>query len=219
MGSADTSVDIPPKAAAVAQRYRRLERLATGAVALLIASMAVLAIFFLPLVPAVILAVILLTLYRLPILRSSGTLQLVSHADSEAVKTEFKSATPPVLPFQWGNADGIHPTTDGATYEFSYLFGLQSVTMSIKVRSVAADSGEQDGDLKLNVMAGGKPWGTYTVSIHESSTETVVIVEHASDRRFGFRRLPQWLVAEHYYTDALTAQGYTVAERDPSLSL
>jgi hypothetical protein len=52
--------------------------------------------------------------------------------------------------------------------------------------------------LEIVVTAGGRPWATYVVSIDERGGETVVDVALASDRRFGLRRLPQWLLARRY---------------------
>ncbi|WP_424009015.1 hypothetical protein [Haloferax denitrificans] len=127
----------------------------------------------------------------------------------------FESATPPMLAFQWGVADDVRSTTEGAVYELSYLFGLRSVTVELETR---LDT--KDADYQLVVTAGAHSWGTYDVTITASdSDETVVDVEWVSNRRFGLNRLPQWLIAERYRSDAFAAQGYTVVDRSPSLSL
>lgn len=177
------------------------------------------AVLFLPLLVALLIAVFVVALIRIPIFRIEGTARLVSESDSETVRSEFESATPPVLPFQWGIADDIHIAADSVTYDFSYMLGLRSASVTVEIDSRAADDGDSNGDLELRIMENGKPRSTYTVSIHECDSETVADIEWVSDSRFDLRRLPQWLVAERYRTDALTAQGFTVDERKASLSL
>jgi len=76
----------------------------------------------------------------------------------------------------------------------------------------------EDVTFEISVHTEGQPWGTCTVSVREGSAETVVDVEWSSDRRFGLRRLPQWLVAERYREEILAAQGYTLRTRDSRLS-
>jgi hypothetical protein len=158
--------------------------------------------------------VVLLALVRLPLFRSSGTTRLVTDAPPEQVRAEFAGATPPVLSFQWGPADSVRETADGAVYEFSYLFGLRSLTMAVTVAE-----GDTDGPLELAVTAGDRPWATYTVATDRSGRETSVDISWDSDRRFGLTRLPQWYLAERYREDALASQGYTVVERDAVLSV
>jgi hypothetical protein len=218
VSSTSETIDVPADAAAVAQRYHRLERLASGGVALLVAGTVGAALLFLPLLAGVVVALTVVALLRVPVVRSSGTVRLVADGDPAAVEADFESATPPLLAFQWGIADDISRTTDGASYEFSSLFGLRSVSMETEVRSAAATDDSSSG-LELAVTEGEKPWANYAVTVDERETETVVNVEWTSERRFGLRRLPQWLVAERYRTKALTAQGYTVVDRDASLSL
>ena len=219
MSSTGDRTDVPSEAAAVARRYQRLERPLVYAVAFLFAGVVGVAMLFLPLLVGLLVAALVAALMRVPIFRIEGTARLVSDADSETVRRDFESATPPVLPFQWGIADDIHTTADGATYDFSYLMGLRSASMTVEISSRAADGGDTNGDLELRVMENGNPWATYAVSICERDAETVVDIEWSSDRRFGLRRLPQWLVAERYRAEALTAQGFTVVEREASLSL
>ena len=73
--------------------------------------------------------------------------------------------------------------------------------------------------LELTVTANDKPWATYTIALREHDDETLVDIVWASYRRFGHRRLPQWLIADRYHLAALTAQGYRVLNRDVTLSL
>jgi len=139
----------------------------------------------------------------------------VTVAPPEAVRADFESATPPMLAFQWGVADDVRSMADGAMYDLSYLFGLRSVTMVLETRLNV-----EDADYRLVVTTGSNSWGTYDVTITASdSDETVVDVEWVSNRRFGLNRLPQWLIAERYCAAAFTAQGYTVVDRDTSLSV
>lgn len=218
MSSTSETTDLPSDAVAVAQRYHRLERLVSGGVALLVAGLVGAALLFLPLLTGMVVTFAVVALLRIPVVRSGGTVRLVADADPAAVEADFESATPPLLAFQWGVADSVHRTTDGASYEFSYLFGLRSVSMETEVCPVATGDGSPS-DLELAVTEREKPWANYTVTIDERETGAVVDVKWTSERRFGLRRLPQWLVAEQYRAKALTAQGYTVVDRDVSLSL
>lgn len=74
-------------------------------------------------------------------------------------------------------------------YEFSYLFGLRSVSMTTKARS--RDPNGDATALELDVSAGGEPWARYAVSVRDHGEGSVVEVELVSSRRFGLRRLPQ----------------------------
>lgn len=199
----------------MASRYRRLERPISGAAALLVAIVAVAALLWLPFLRGVAVAVVVLAAVRVPAIRSGGTARLVTDADPEAVRADFESPTPPPLALQWGIADAVRRTDGGAAYDVSYLFGLRSTTMAVEPQSV----GEPDGGLELIVTAGGRPWATYAATFSATDEGTAVDVQLQSDRRFGLRRLPQWLIAERYREAALTAQGYQVTERDVDLSI
>lgn len=216
MPSTTNPVDRPSEAVDVAQRYQRLERPLSYVVALLVGLVVGAAFLLFSLLQAVLVGLALGALVRIPVFRISGTARLITDADPETVRADFAGATPPPLAFQWGIADAVHTTDDGATYEFSYLLGLRSTEMTVETRSNAPD-GDPDGDIELLVTAGGRPWGTYTASIRQDDDHTVVDVDWTSDRRFGLRRLPQQFVTERYRADALAAQGYTVAERETSL--
>jgi hypothetical protein len=218
MPSATDGVDVPSDAAAAARRYRRLERPLSGAVALLVGAAVAASLVLLPVVQALLASLTVVALVRFPVFRSSGTAELVTEAPPEAVRDDFTGPTPPILAFQWGPADSVRSTPDGSRYDVSYLFGLRSVSTRTEVLG-PSDSEESADELELVVTTGGRPWATYAVSILRSGDETRVDVEWTSDRRFGLRRLPQWLVAERYREAALRAQGYDVARRDASLSL
>lgn len=219
MSASTEQITVPSEAAAVARRYRRIERPLSWGLALLIGTVAAIAIVRFPLLPAIIAAVVVLVSFRVPIFRTSGTARLTTDADPDTVRGDFESTCPPPLALQWGTADDVRSTENGGDYTFSYLFGLRSAQMRAEGRSRAADGHEANGDLELVVTVGGRPWGTYTASIRDRDGTTVVDLEWDSDRRFGLRRLPQWLVARRYQTEALSAQGYTVVDRDATLSL
>ena len=126
-----------------------------------------------------------------------------------------------MLTYQWAVADEVRRTEVGAVYEISYLFGLRSIDLAVEARQEPSGMGESagDADLELVLTTAGRPWATYAVSVDERDEETAVDVEFASDRRFGLRRLPQWLVARRYREEVLAAQGYDVVERDVGLSV
>lgn len=212
MGVAETeeNVEIPAAVTDLAGRYRRIERPLSGGLALLVGLLGAGALVVLPLGQAVVVAAVVLVAARAPVVRRTGRLVLATDIPPEAVEVDFRSATPPVLPFQWGVADSVQRTPDGGRYEFAYLFGLRSVTMETAI-------GETEEGFELTVTAADRPWATYTVSTRKDGDRTLVEVELSSDRRFGLRRVPQWLVAERYREAAFEIQGYRVVERESSL--
>ncbi|SMO60006.1 hypothetical protein [Halorubrum cibi] len=249
MSSTNGAAGIPPEVASVVRRYHRVERAVSWLVALVVVAVVLTAIRTLDLLPAALVAIGVVALVRVPIVSRSGRTRLVADADPSAVVAAFRSATPPILAFQWAAADEIDSGGEGrngvggadgdadaapttrATYDLSYLFGLRSVSMNLEVRSVGVDDagavtdGDEavtDGDavetLEVSATAGGRPWGTYHVSIRESDAGTVVDVALTTDRRFDLRSVPQALVAERYFDRVLSAQGYRVADRSVSWS-
>lgn len=209
-------VDVPADATTVAERYRRLERPVSTALAVGIATVAGGSYLFVPLVPWLVLVGGLVVAVRAPLLRTESRTRLRTDASPEVVQADFSSPTPPVLPFQWGIADAVRATPDGASYEVSYLFGLRSVELDLTVRDPAEDPA---ADVELRVTANGGGWGTYAVSFRPVEDGTVVDVETTSDRRFGLIRLPQRVIATRLMPAALEAQGYEILERDASLSI
>lgn len=211
-----TSTGRPPAAVTVAERYQRIERPLSGAVALLVGGAVAVLLLYLPLASGLLVAAVVVLAVRAPLFEPAGTARLSTDAPPDEVRADFASATPPLLAFQWGVADDVRPTADGANYDLSYLFGLRSVTMEVETRW------DVDGaDLRLVVTAAGSPWGTYDVSIEADGETggTVVDVAWTSDRRFGLNRVPQWFVAQRYRPDALAAQGYAVVDRDADISV
>ena len=215
MPSMSDSDDATEKFDTVVTRYRRVERAASWATALFVGLVAAELIFSLPLWQGLLGAVAVLAVFRVPLFTTGGTARLWTTATPTAVREAFSGAHPPVLVMQWAVAEERTTTADGATFELSYLFGLRSITMSTTV----AETPAAETDFELRVTAGDKPWGTYGVTLTDEADETLIEIDVRSDRRFGLRGLPSWLVAQRYYDAALTAQGYTVCTRDRSLSL
>jgi|AntRauTorcE11898_2_1112593.scaffolds.fasta_scaffold32783_1 hypothetical protein len=206
---------VPQQAAAVAKRYRRIERPISFAAVLPVGIAAGVAYVTFTLVPAMLVALVATVAVRIPVFQTSGRVTLATDAPPEAVRREFESACPLGLAFQWGIADEIERTEEGWAYDISSLFGRRSVRMTVEPRW---DEGE-DEDLALVVTAGGHSWATYHVTVAERADGTIVETAQTSDRRFGLRRLPQWFVARRYRDEALAAQGYRVVDRETGLSL
>jgi hypothetical protein len=206
-----TDVDPPADAVAVAGRYLRVERPVTVATGLLVGLAGAAAVLTLSLGPALAVVAGLVVGVRLPVVRTGGETVLRTDADPGTVRADFAGPTPPSLALHWGVADGVVRTDDGARYEVSYLLGLRSQTLTVEPR-------ETPGGLELAVRADGDPWATYTVDVEAADGGSRVRVAWRADRRFGLRRLPQWLVARRYRDAALVAQGYEPVSRDGRLS-
>ncbi|GGN11027.1 hypothetical protein [Halarchaeum nitratireducens] len=210
-------IERPPEALDVVTRYLRRERPVSALVVVLAVSLFLGTYLATSLLPAVVVAAVLLVTARSPVLQSRGTFRLRTDAERDAVVDEFTGPIPPVLALQWGAADEV-TTDDGvAIYTVSYLFGLRSVAVSVRTRTDAAPNG--DCLVESEVTVNAQPWATYTSTIGETNDRTVIEVEYTSNRRFGLRRIPQQLVANRYRDDALAAQGYTVVERDAHFGL
>jgi len=226
-------------AAAVADRYHRVERAASWALALLVAGAFLAAVAAVSFWPGVAVAAVLAIALRVPVYRRRGSVRLRTEAPPDAVVREFASARPPILALQWGVADEVRdggedataadrPTGTRAAYEFSFLFGLRSAAIDLEtdVRADATSAGgERDGPddavatVAIDGAVGDSPWGSYAVTVRESRDGGAIVdVELRPTRRFALRRLPQAWVAERYYAEALAAQGYEVLERSVSLT-
>lgn len=211
------TIERPEDGLRVAKRYRRRERLLSGLVIVVVVSLFLLTYVTASLLPAVVVAAVLLGLARAPILQSRGTVRLQTEMEFEAVVAAFTGPTPPVLGLQWGVADAV-VTEDGTpTYPTSYLLGLRSANPSVHTRTVTTPNGEQQ--VELEVLVNDRPWATYTARISDDGEHTTIAVEYTSDRRFGLRRLPQQFLATRYRDVALSAQGYTVVGRDAHVGL
>lgn len=207
-----TEIDRPEEALSVVKQYLKRERPLSALVIVVLVSLFIGTYFLASPLLGILVAVILLVVARAPILQSRGTVRLRSDNDPETVANEFTGPTPPVLAFQWGVADEVTIDDETTTYHVSYFFGLRSTEMAVKTQTTTTPAGEHQ--VELDVTANGRPWATYTVTINHDGDWTIVDVEYTSNRRFGLRRLPQQLMTERYRGKALTAQGYTVVDRD-----
>lgn len=209
-------IERPQEALRVAKRYLRRERFVNALVVTLVVSLFLGAYVTTSLLPAVVVAAVLLVAARAPILRSEGTVQLRTDDDRETVLDTFTGPTPPVLALQWGVADAVTIEESVPTYPTSYLFGLRSVEPTVHTRTESTSDGER---VELEVRVNDNPWATYVATVSAADGGTLIDVEYRSDRRFGLRRVPQQLLAKRYRDGALRAQGYAVVERDAHFGL
>ena len=245
MHSPSTSPDADARRSdvrSIAKRYHRVERGVGWLVALAAAGTLLVAFALTDLVPALAAAAALVVAFRAPILRRSGTTRLRTDAAPEAAVEEFASATPPVLAFQWGTADAVRPTSDGAdpTYEHSALLGLRTYSLTVETEVDETRDADETGEgdavagaddgtgspvarVRIEGTLDGEPWAAYSVAIRRAGDgepgETVVDVELLPRRRFGLRSVPQALVTDAYYVDVFAVQGYEVVDRDVSFGI
>ena len=211
------TIERPADALRVAKQYLRRERLLSGLVIVVVVSLFLLTYVTTSLLPAVVVAAVLVIIARAPILQSKGTVRLQTDMHLEAVVDAFTGATPPVLGLQWGVADDVTMEDGTPKYPTSYLLGLRSAEPSVHTRTVTTPTGDQQ--VELEILVNGKPWATYTARISDDDEHTTIDIEYTSERRFGLRRVPQQVLARRYRDAALSAQGYTVAERDAHFGL
>jgi hypothetical protein len=169
------------------------------------------------LLPAVVVGVILVIIARAPLVKSHGTARFRTDDEPDVVVDAFTGPTPPVLAFQWGIADEITEGENTVTYRIPYLFGLRSVESTVRSQTNTTPGGAYRVELEVTVNE--QPWATYTATISTDENQTRIEVTYTSNRRFGLRRIPQQIVAERYRNDALTAQGYSVVERDTDFGM
>ena len=212
-----TTIERPEDGLRVAKQYLRRERLLSGLVIVVVVSLFLLTYVTTSLLPAILVAAVLVVIARAPILQSKGTVRLQTNTELEAVVDAFTGPTPPVLGLQWGVADGVTIEDGTPKYPTSYLLGLRSAEPSVHTRTVTTPNGDQQ--VELEILVNDKPWATYTARISDTDEHTTIDVEYSSDRRFGLRRVPQQLLAKRYRDAAITAQGYTIVERDAHLGL
>ncbi|RQG99477.1 hypothetical protein [Natrarchaeobius oligotrophus] len=81
------------------------------------------------------------------------------------------------------------------------------------------ESDRENGIVKLTSEAGDHRWGTYVVSITDRDGPTSVTVELESSRRFEIARLTQLVAASRYQSEMLELLGYTVTDRNRSVSV
>jgi hypothetical protein len=208
-------IERPQEALDVAKRYLRRERPLSALVVVLVVSVFLGTYLATSLLSAIVVAAVSLVAARAPVLQPNGTIRLRTDGDLETVADEFAGPTPPVLALQWGVADEVTRENNTARYLVSYLFGLRSAEVTVQTRTETPSDG--DCLVESEVTINDQPWATYTSTIRSTNEQTVVSVEYTSNRRFGLRRVPQHLIATRYRGDVLTAQGYTVVERDAHL--
>jgi len=215
MPSADS--ERSQEAVDVAQRYIRRERPLIALVVVLAWLVFVGTYLVTALLPAVLVAAILVIGVRFPIFQSNGTFRLRTSDDLDTVVDEFSGAVPPVLVLQWGVADKVSTEGDKATYSVSYLFGLRSADVTVHTETDSTAGGEYV--IESEVTVNDQPWATYTSTVSSSGEHTTIDVTYTSNRRFGLRRVPQQLIANRYRDEALSVQGYTVVTRDAHFGL
>jgi hypothetical protein len=206
-----SAAERPGSALPIAKRYLRRERPLSVLVAVLAVSLFVGTYLAASLLPAVVVAVLLLVALRAPVLQSSGSIRLRTDADPGTVADSFAGPTPPVLALQWGIADEVTSDDGTATYRISYLLGTRTAEVTVDARRETTPDGNPR--IEMEITENDEPWATYTATVR-SDDDTLVDVAYASDRRFGLRRLPQRFVAERYREEVLTVQGYSVVDRE-----
>ncbi|UVE49110.1 hypothetical protein KU306_09220 [Haloferax larsenii] len=225
-------IERPQEVLAVAQRYYRRERLLSTLVVALVTSLFLGSYLLTSLLPAVVVAAILVVVARAPILQSYGTVRLRSDDAPATVVDAFASPTPPMLAFQWGVADEVTTGDGEVTYTISYLFGLRTAELTLQTQAEPTPDGAHR--VTVEVTVNDQPWATYLATIEgddgtngndasgstdNSDGQTTIDIEYTSNRRFGLRRVPQQFIAERYRGEALSVQGYTVVERDSHFGL
>ncbi|RJX50054.1 hypothetical protein [Halonotius pteroides] len=222
----DDRTAVPSVVRTAARRYwrRTLALRALTCLGYFVISIAVL--FTLPYIPALAGIVVLLGTLAAPVFKTGGTIELTTDRSPAAVRDDFTDATPPVVGFQAALADEIRSTATGAEYDLSTALGLRSATMTIETERLAGDSDTADGDaadsnadLELVVTVGDKPWGRYTVTTDERDGKTAVRITMIPARRFGVRRLPDFVFGRRYRRQLFDGQGYTLVADDTSLSV
>jgi hypothetical protein len=197
--------------------YHRIERIATGSVAIVVSALFLGIYLTSELFPAVAAAAVLIIIVRTPVFRSSGTVRLRTDKPPETVIEQLTGLRPPILAFQWCVADEITTKANDAVYSFSYLFGLRSAAMRVHTETETTSDGSDFVELTIEIN--NDPWGTYTATIEGNDTGSIVEVEYSSDRRFGLRRVPQQLLGKRYHDQVLELQGFSVVERERNVGV
>jgi len=217
---------VPAVVRTAARRYWRRTLALRVLVALVYFPVSVAILFTLPYLPALAVIVVLLGTLAAPLFNTGGTIELTTDRSPAAVREDFMSATPPVVGFQAALADEIRPTETGAEYDLSTAFGLRSATMTIETERLAGDSDpgndaatDSNADLEIVVTVDDKPWGRYRVATSERDDGTAVTITMRPDRRFGVRRLPDFVFGRRYRRQLFDGQGYTLVADDTSLSV
>ncbi|EMA06116.1 hypothetical protein KDQ40_21650 (plasmid) [Haloarcula marismortui ATCC 33800] len=208
----------PQQVLTIANSYLKRERPAT--VLLPVAALLVVAGVFAvtSFVPAIVVGGFLTTGFLVPLIQPRGTVRLRTDTDVTSVVDSFTSPVPPILPLQWGTADEVVVEDGIPVYTLSYLFGLCSAEISLHRDSRSISDGSHRTNLQLRMD--GTPWSRYAVDVYDQDGQAEIEYEYEyeADQRFGLRRLPQRLITDRYFEAALRAQGYTVVERNRSVT-
>lgn len=207
---------VPSAVRTAARRYWRHTLALRALVALVYFPVSVAILLTLPYLPALAVIVVLLGTLAGPLFNPGGAIELTTDRSPAAVCEDFTSATPPVVGFQAALADEIRPTETGAEYDLSTALGLRSATMTIETKRFEDDAA---ADIEIVVTVGDKPWGRYTVTTHKRGDDTTVMITAVPDRRFGVRRLPDFVFGRRYRARLFDGQGYTLVADNTSLSI
>ncbi|RKS75915.1 hypothetical protein BDK61_4533 [Haloarcula quadrata] len=206
----------PQQVLTIANSYLKRERPATAllpvAALLVVAGVFAVTSFL----PAIVVGGLLTTGFLVPLIQPRGTVRLRTDTDVTSVVDSFTSPVPPILPLQWGTADEVVVEDGIPVYTLSYLFGLRSVEISLHRDSRSISDGSHRINLQLRMD--GTPWSRYAVDVYDQDGQAEIEYEYEADQRLGLRRLPQRLIADRYFEAALRAQGYTVVERNRSVT-
>jgi len=194
----------------VVTRYSRTEGIVSWTLVTTAILVVVTALYTLPPLLGVVVAVVAVLTLRLPVFRLHSEARVVTDASPEAVREATLGARPPVLVFQWGVADRVE-TGDGVRYHYSTLFGLKSAVLTVDRRETATG-------VEITLTADGTPYSTHHVTI-TGGEKTVVTVESDPPRGFGLRRLAGWIAAQRHYAAGLDALGYDVRDYETSFGL
>jgi len=215
MSTATESIERPANVSTVARRYWRVTGVLRVALILCLVAVVVLAAVTLPVAQLLGVGIAVILLIRVPVLKADRTITLTTEKSPSTVHQEFRSLTPPLLAVQWCLADEIRSTDTGGEYDLSSMLGIKTATLTVESRSVDT----ADDRIELVVTTNGNPWSTYRVSTRSTDGGTEVTVSVIADRRFGIRRLPDWVAGRYYAPRLFAEQGYTVVDRSNTLSL
>jgi|APHM01.1.fsa_nt_gi hypothetical protein len=208
--STDSTDTAEAAVSSVLTRYSRIEQIVSWTLVAAAIVVVVAALYTLPPVGGVVVAVAAVLTLRLPVFRLHSEARVVTDASTEAVREAMLGTRPPVLVFQWGVADRVE-TGEGVRYHYSAVFGLRTATLAVDRRETA------DG-IEITLVADGAPYATHRVTI-TGGEKTAVTVESDPPRGFGLRRLPGWIATQRQYAAGLNALGYDVREYETSFGL
>lgn len=219
MSSAADKSEFSAEMTTLARGYWRRVLALRGALGVIWFVLCVSMFFVLPSLPAIVVIALLIVLLAVPLYKSGGDIELTTGRDADTVADDFAGSVPPILALQAVLADEIRRTETGFEYDLSSALGLWSTTMRIEIDRATDDPDPTKTGFTLDVSVGDQSWGTYAVTAREREGKTDVTIEAASNRRFGIRRLPDWVVARRYRDRLFDAQGYTLVAERSALSL